>query len=226
LPLVFVAHFRSTSVSLVGLQIWRGALLLADYLLDRGSSLNISNAHVLELAAGTGITSIVAAAVGAKSVLCTDVDRGKILDTIRQNFADNASFYPDCDARVAEIDFFKRDWWEGLSARITRCNLVLVADVVYNQEITTEFFSSLELVLTDCSKNVTVLVAIERRNRIGEDGKVTAPNFEHFLRCLDKFERDHEDTFSVEKISLDFHQHFQCYNRVNELNLWQICRKS
>ena len=67
------AHFRSTTVSLVGLQVWRGSLLLADFLLNHHSDLNISNARVIELAAGTGITSIVSAALGAKSVLCTGI---------------------------------------------------------------------------------------------------------------------------------------------------------
>ena len=69
------AHFRSTSVSLVGLQVWRGSLLLADYLLARHSDLDIANAKVIELAAGTGITSVVSAALGAKSVLCTGLVR-------------------------------------------------------------------------------------------------------------------------------------------------------
>ena len=65
------AHFRSTSVSLVGLQVWRGSLLLADYLVAHNLALDLDNARVIELAAGTGITSITCAALGAKSVLCT-----------------------------------------------------------------------------------------------------------------------------------------------------------
>ena len=71
------AHFRSTSVSLVGLQVWRGSLLLADYLLANHSDLDMANARVIELAAGTGMTSIVSAALGAKSVLCTGVGYDK-----------------------------------------------------------------------------------------------------------------------------------------------------
>ena len=75
----FSAHFRSTSVSLVGLQVWRGSLLLADYLLAHHSDLDIANAKVIELAAGTGITSLVSAALGAKSVLCTGEEYDKLI---------------------------------------------------------------------------------------------------------------------------------------------------
>ena len=75
----FSAHFRSTSVSLVGLQVWRGSLLLADYLLAHHSDLDIANARVIELAAGTGITSLVSAALGAKSVLCTGEEYDKLI---------------------------------------------------------------------------------------------------------------------------------------------------
>ena len=45
-------HSVSSSVDLVGLQVWRGALLLADYLLSHPNL--VSRKHVLELAAGTG----------------------------------------------------------------------------------------------------------------------------------------------------------------------------
>ena len=72
------AHFRSTSISLVGLQVWRGALILADYLLAHYAELDMANARVIELAAGTGITSIVSAALGAKSVLCTGACYGNL----------------------------------------------------------------------------------------------------------------------------------------------------
>ena len=52
----------------MGLQVWRGALLLCDFILANPEI--FKNANVLELAAGTGVTSVVAA-TSAKSVLCT-----------------------------------------------------------------------------------------------------------------------------------------------------------
>ena len=69
--------------------------------------------NVLELAAGTGLTSIVAANWALK-VLCTDVDLGEILNLIQNNFALNEhNLEAACDVR--EIDFFRSDWKTILS---------------------------------------------------------------------------------------------------------------
>ena len=72
---LMLEHSLSSSVDLVGLQLWRGALLLADYILDTCHV--FSGTRVLELAAGTGLTSVTAA-MFANTVTATDVDRGKI----------------------------------------------------------------------------------------------------------------------------------------------------
>jgi len=220
---ITLTHFRSTSVSLVGLQVWRGSLLLADYLLAHHSDLDIANARVIELAAGTGITSLVSAALGAKSVLCTDVNRGQILDTIRNNFKANRQVSAKSIVKVEEIDFFKIDSWrQKLYREIAECNLILAADVVYDQEITSRFFDALGVILEDNRSDARVLIAIECRKRVDEGGKVTAPNFDHFLSCLRKFEELNAGTFSVKNIPRDFHQYFTSYERVTELNLWLI----
>ena len=59
----------STTLEAVGLQVWRGALLMADYLLSEGSSI-LHDSVVLELGAGTGLISILAS-YKARHVLCT-----------------------------------------------------------------------------------------------------------------------------------------------------------
>lgn len=224
---ITLTHFRATSVSLVGLQVWRGSLLLADYLVSHHSVLDLDNARVIELAAGTGITSITCAALGAKSVLCTDVDRGQILDTIRGNFEANQQLCGECVVQVEEIDFFKPvSWRRKLSREIAECNLILAADVVYSQEITSSFFNALsDLIEDNQSKDVRVLIAIERRNRVDERGRVAAPNFDHFLNCLRKFEEVNAGAFSAKRIPLDFRQYFKSYERVTELHLWLIRRE-
>ena len=65
---LMVESYCSSSRDLVGLQLWRGAFLLAEYLWAHPKILE--SAHVLELGAGTGLTSLVAA-LKAKSVTCT-----------------------------------------------------------------------------------------------------------------------------------------------------------
>jgi hypothetical protein len=67
--LVCSEHSYSTTLDLVGRQIWRGALLLADFVLHHGPSL-LQGHTVLELASGVGLTSIVAA-MFATEVICT-----------------------------------------------------------------------------------------------------------------------------------------------------------
>lgn len=52
----------------MGLQIWRGALLLADYILSHPSLFEKKN--ILELGSGVGLTSIVASLV-ANEIICT-----------------------------------------------------------------------------------------------------------------------------------------------------------
>lgn len=52
----------------VSLQVWRGALFLADYILSQWDL--FQGRTVLELGAGTGFTSIIAATV-AQTVYCT-----------------------------------------------------------------------------------------------------------------------------------------------------------
>ncbi len=59
----------STTLQEVGLQVWRGALIMADYLLHISSELRGST--VLELGAGSGLVSIVAALLSAETVICT-----------------------------------------------------------------------------------------------------------------------------------------------------------
>ena len=70
---IMLEHSLSSSVDLVGLQLWRGALLLADFILAHPDI--FKNRNILELAAGTGLTSVIAAIFG-RQVTVTDVDRG------------------------------------------------------------------------------------------------------------------------------------------------------
>lgn len=69
-------HAMSTPLDAVGLQVWRGSLLMTDYILYRGTEL-LSNSVVLELGAGTGLVSIIAG-LKAHRVYCT----GQLSDTL------------------------------------------------------------------------------------------------------------------------------------------------
>ena len=115
-----------TDVELVGLQVWRGALFLADYIIMHSSL--FAGKNILELAAGTGLTSIVAVLSNQKYMsegngylICTDVDKGHILSLIESNFQRNSidctqtllSKHNSLKVKVAEIDFFKEETYCG-----------------------------------------------------------------------------------------------------------------
>ncbi len=67
-PSICTEHAMSTTLPNVGLQVWRGALLMSDYLLTHSEI--VDGAIVLELGAGTGLVSLVAAMFAAQ-VFCT-----------------------------------------------------------------------------------------------------------------------------------------------------------
>lgn len=64
----FSEHKTLTELRHVGLQVWRGALLLADYILSNPDLFR--DKVVLELGSGVGLTSIVAC-FASKEVICT-----------------------------------------------------------------------------------------------------------------------------------------------------------
>ena len=61
---IVIEHRQHTKLSDVGLQVWRGSLLLSDYLLHHHQL--VRDKSVLELGSGTGLSSIVAAFCGAR----------------------------------------------------------------------------------------------------------------------------------------------------------------
>ncbi|KAG8244806.1 Methyltransferase-like protein 22 [Homalodisca vitripennis] len=117
-------HSTATPLRLVGLQVWRGALLLADYVLHNAQAL--SQSTVLELGSGVGLTSIVTSLV-ARRVICTDVDLGGILNLITANIELNAELVR-APVSVMALDFFQEDWSEELTAVVGQTDLVLAAD--------------------------------------------------------------------------------------------------
>lgn len=96
---LYLYHRLITSLNHVGCQVWRGAALLADYLL------NVNTLHgntVLELGAGPGLVSLAAARAGASCIFATDIPRGDILKNCLRNVAANNM---DQIIRVRELDW-------------------------------------------------------------------------------------------------------------------------
>lgn len=75
LKLLFILeHSVSTELQMVGLQVWRGALLLADYILSNPDL--FKEKIIMELGSGVGLTSIIASFL-AKEIICTGDDNNR-----------------------------------------------------------------------------------------------------------------------------------------------------
>ena len=97
--------------------------MLSDFLLARQKLLQ--GKKVLELASGTGLTSIVAATV-AHSVTATDVNRGEILPLIRKNSNLNSGILAQAENfSVQELDFFWDSWSPDLELKVMSSEVVL-----------------------------------------------------------------------------------------------------
>lgn len=212
---ISLESFRSSSRDLVGLQLWRGAFVLAEYILHS----EIKGQNVLELAAGTGFTSLVAA-LSAKNVICTDIDHGNILPLIRSNFEYNSKV-TKANCQVTELDFFKDDWKIKLAKDIKNTQLVIAADVIYNEEITRAFFQTLEYLMDHVTHNLRILIALEKRLWTDEGGGIVAPSYAVFKQCLEDLQS--KKSIQVDQKPLNFpHIFSQFYDRVDNLVLWEI----
>ncbi|XP_068941558.1 methyltransferase-like protein 22 isoform X2 [Petaurus breviceps papuanus] len=105
--MVKIEHTMATPLEDVGKQVWRGAFLLADYILFQCDL--FKSCTVLELGAGTGIASIITAMV-AETVYCTDVGED-LLTMCERNVALNRNLTATegGTVKVKELDWLKDD---------------------------------------------------------------------------------------------------------------------
>jgi len=216
---ITLEHCISSTVDMVGMQLWRGAFLLADFLLSHPGL--VTGRKVLELAAGTGLTAVTAGML-AESVTATDVDRGEILSLLKRNGSRNKCQISNCNWEVKEMDFFWDSWTEDIEKAVADSQVVLAADVVYDKDITKHFFKTLKKILSYPPK--LAFIAIEKRERTGCEGAIIAPNFEYFLENLSNLHLTNPSstvTIKVTEESTKFPQYFN-YTRVQTLTLWKI----
>lgn len=122
-----IEHQQSTNLTLVGLQVWRGALILADFLFYNRHK--FAQKRILELGSGVGLSSIAAAIYSETDVFCTDIDIGGILNVIKANVKLNQSIVNDrAKIHVMELDFKNLCWSDELKKAVTESNIILAAD--------------------------------------------------------------------------------------------------
>lgn len=101
-------HARSTTLDGVGLQVWRGACLLSDWLLHERRS--IRDTDVFELGGGVGLVALAAALSGARTVVCTDGLRAGV-ELAEANVRSNQAVLQQCGAR-GDVACCCLDWMD------------------------------------------------------------------------------------------------------------------
>ncbi|XP_078039800.1 methyltransferase-like protein 22 [Augochlora pura] len=213
---LMIEHRTTTKLQHVGLQVWRGALLLADYILSNPDL--FKDKTVLELGAGVGLTSIVASFL-AKEVICTDVDVEGILKLIRRNFVRNIA-YVKSKIYVKELDFLNSTWPTFYKKRMDEATIILAADVIYDENITKGFVRTLKTLLSSEIPK-TIYIALEKRYVFTTANMdTTAPMYEEFLKHIDT----EKQNWHIEYIKIDFPRYFK-YDRLKQMILMKIQNK-
>lgn len=115
-----------------GATVWPASLVLIKYL-EKSNLLH--GKHVVDLGAGTGITSIAAAVLGAKSCVCTDGEE-PVVRLARDNIREAAQELGETDntfpLRIRGCPVFTQLYWWGKGTIDSEhpCDVVLVSDCV------------------------------------------------------------------------------------------------
>ncbi|XP_062388629.1 methyltransferase-like protein 22 [Sardina pilchardus] len=233
---ITIEHTMATPLEDVGKQIWQGAFLLADFILSRPAE--FQGATVLELGAGTGLTSV-AMATQAKMVYCTDVGQD-LLSMCERNMMLNQHL---TEAKTSEVRVRQLDWngenfctdaeipfsWteEEVSDLHNGTSVIMAADVCYDDEVTDVFFKTLYRITSNLRNSSTIYVSIEKRfDFMLRHMDVACEAYIHFRRCMEDLCGMHDDKmeYRVEQVLSPIPQLLQ-YERVEHLELWKITAK-
>nr|CAG4648844.1 EOG090X0C5G [Polyphemus pediculus] len=174
---------------------------------------------VVELGAGTGLTSVVAGMV-AGQVLSTDISSCNILKLIEANCQENSKWIRG-KVSVCELDFYKDTFSEDLTVIIEKSKLIIAADVVYHDDLTDAFLKTLKKIML-MGVEKTALIALEKRFVFTiSDLDVVAPCYDYFFENLQRV----LSAFDIEQLNTSLVPQYFCYERVKELVLFKIQKK-
>lgn len=210
---VVLHHDVVTPLAGVGRQVWRGSLLLADYLLC--NHIKFENAKILELGSGTGLASIVAALCGAR-VVASDIPGQNILQRIRDNINSNLNILPnESDINVEALDLNTDECSEAF-------DYILAGDLIYDDLITDAFIQFIHKSLSTYTDTKFVISMEKRFVFTLQDLDTVAPAYDYFMTKLDEISK--QIPIQVTNLPTSFEQYF-CYDRSREMILIEICRK-
>ncbi|XP_012587488.1 PREDICTED: methyltransferase-like protein 22 isoform X2 [Condylura cristata] len=228
-----IEHTMATPLEDVGKQVWRGALLLADYILSQPAL--FQGRTVLELGAGMGLVSIVAATV-ARTVYCTDVGTDLLAMCQRNTTLNSHLAGPGGGVvKVRALDWLDADlctdpaasfsWSEADVADLyEHTTVLLAAEVFYDDDLTDALFRTLSGLALKLKNACTAVLSVEKRlNFTLRHLDVTCEAYDHFRSSLRRLETlaDGPLRFVVEPVEASFPQRL-VYERIRQLELWKV----
>ncbi|EXJ54182.1 hypothetical protein A1O7_09519 [Cladophialophora yegresii CBS 114405] len=169
--------------------LWNAGQVVATYLEDHARQL-VQNKSILELGAGSGLPSLVAALLGARKVVVTDYPDQELVDNLRYNI-EHCSTLNNKSTIVAE-GYLWGSAPDSLKSHINPgpegFDLLILADILFNHSEHTKLLRTVRECLKRSSESVALVFFTPYRPWLLD-------------KDLDFFELARKDGFVVKKLS-------------------------
>jgi predicted nicotinamide N-methyase len=194
---LYIRQESSRQCDGTGVTVWDGALLLARYLEQR--PFLVQNKHVVELGAGCGLVGLSAGALGAASIMLTDL--AYVLPILESNLENNRSVLQGAgchDAMCCLLDWFHPEAFKKAQQKKS-IDVLVVADCVWMHDLVEPLFTTIQQI---ADANTLILISYQQRGRstheafmyylskafhveeiLGSDVGVEKPGVLHLYRC-------------------------------------------
>ncbi|XP_026810125.1 methyltransferase-like protein 22 [Rhopalosiphum maidis] len=211
---IIIEHINRTLLNMVGMQVWRSALLMGDFILEN-RDIFTNDQIILELGSGVGLSGIVAA-MYCKEVIFTDINNKDILSMIEKNINLNQDLVVS-HTTVLPLNFNEPELPDALYDKLKNLQILIAADVIYDNDITKQFVNTLKKIMTT-SPRKTAYIAMEKRYVFSSvDLEVCAPCYEYFNDLLSQ----NNNWCEVQQLDCNFPQYFQ-YKKTKELVIFKL----